>query len=159
LVAYALGEVLAPSPGSDGVLLRISELLFVEVARRLAASLPPGQAGWLAGLRDPPVAQVLGLLHREPARAWTLPTLARAAGLSRTTLAARFAAAVGQPPIQYLARWRMQLAARLLTEGTAKLATVARDVGYESEASFSRAFKKAAGMSPATWRRLRRRRE
>ena len=156
LVAYALGEVLSPSPGTDGVLLRISELLFVEVARRLASALPPAQAGWLAGLRDPLVARALGLLHREPARGWTLPTLARATGLSRTVLAARFSAVVGQPPIQYLARCRMQLGARLLAEGAAKVGAIALDVGYESEASFSRAFKKATGVAPAAWRRRQR---
>jgi AraC-like DNA-binding protein len=156
LVAYAQGEVLSPSPGSDGVLLRVSELLFVEVARRLAIALPPAQAGWLAGLRDPPVAHALGLLHHEPARAWTLAALAREAGLSRTVLAERFAAVVGHPPIQYLARWRMQLGARLLADGPAKVGAIALDVGYESEASFSRAFKKATGLAPATWRRRQR---
>jgi AraC-like DNA-binding protein len=156
LVAYALEEARCDAPGRDGVLLRISELLFVEVARRLATALPPAQAGWLAALGDPPVARVLGLMHREPARAWTLSSLAREAGLSRTALAERFARLVGQPPIQYLARWRMQLGARLLAEGSAKVGAVARDVGYESEASFSRAFKKATGAAPAAWRRRQR---
>lgn len=152
LVAYALEEATSDAPGREGVLLRISELLFVAIARRLATALPTTRAGWLAALRDPPVARALGLLHREPARAWTLPELAREAGTSRTVLAQRFAELVGQPPIQYLARWRMQLGARLLAEGSAKVSAVAQDVGYESEASFSRAFKKATGLAPAAWR-------
>ncbi len=156
LVAYALDEVRSDGPGRDGVLLRVSELLFVEVARRLAAALPPSRAGWLGALRDPLVARALGFLHRDPARAWTLADLARETGLSRTVLAQRFAELVGQPPIQYLARWRMQLGARLLAEGSAKVGAVARDVGYESEASFSRAFKKATGEAPAAWRRRQR---
>jgi AraC-like DNA-binding protein len=151
LVRMAIEEARADAPGSADVLLRIGELMFVEIARRLAAARAPS-SGWLAALREPAVGRALGLLHREPARGWTLAALARAAGLSRSTLAERFTASVGQPPMQYLARWRMQLAARLLADGTAKVAAVAREVGYESEASFSRAFRKATGEAPSSWR-------
>lgn len=153
LVDFALAESRAPSDGSDCVLLRISELMFVEVVRRYVQSLPPGEAGWLAGLRDPLVSRALGLLHQQPAKAWTLEVLARETGLSRSALAERFAHYVGQPPMQYLMRWRLQLAARLLADGAAKVSAVGYDVGYDSEAAFSRAFKKAVGVSPAAWRK------
>ena len=134
------------------MLAKLSELMFVEVIRRYLAGLP-GQAGWLAGLQDEFVGRALGLLHERAAHGWTLDELASAVGLSRSAFAERFARLVGEPPIQYLARWRMQLAARLLTDGTAKVAAVALEVGYDSEAAFSRAFKKIAGVSPMAWRR------
>ena len=127
--------------------------MFVEVVRRYLGALPPEQTGWLAGLRDPLVGRALALLHERPAHPWTLEALARAGGLSRTTLAERFAHFVGQPPMQYLTRWRMQLAARLLSEAGAKVSAVAMRVGYDSEAAFSRAFKRVTGRSPAAWRR------
>jgi AraC-like DNA-binding protein len=152
LVEYAVAEARDPRPGSQSVLVRLSELLFVEVVRRCLAALPAGQTGWFAGLRDPVVGRALMLLHRRPAQAWTLETLAAEVGISRSRLAECFTQFVGQPPIQYLAQWRIQLAARLLADGTAKVAAVARDVGYESEAAFSRAFKRLVGISPAHWR-------
>ena len=127
--------------------------MFVEVVRRHLAALPPEQTGWLAGLRDPVVGRALALLHERPAHPWTLEDLARGAAVSRTVLAERFTHLVGDPPIQYLTRWRMQLAARLLAEDASKVAAVAAQVGYDSEAAFSRAFKKAAGVPPAAWRR------
>ena len=155
LVEFALAEVLERGDGGDSVLLRIGELMFVEVLRRYVRSLPAGQSGWLAGLRDSFVSRALGLLHQQPARAWTLEALARETGLSRSALAERFTHCVGQPPMQYLTRWRLQLAARLLADGEAKVGAVGYEVGYESEAAFSRAFKKAVGLSPAAWRRRR----
>jgi len=103
-------------------------------------------------LRDPLVGRALALLHERPARPWTLPRLAKEVGSSRSTLADRFTQFVGRSPMRYLGDWRMQLAARLLADGTAKLSAVASDVGYDSEAAFSRAFKKIVGMPPATWR-------
>jgi AraC-like DNA-binding protein len=151
-IEFALAESIERGAGSDSVLLRISELMFVEVVRRLVQALPAEEKGWLAGLRDPFVCRALGLLHQQPAATWTLEGLARQTGLSRSALAQRFAHFVGQPPMQYLARWRMQLAARLLADGIAKVGAVARDVGYDSEAAFSRAFKKTVGTSPARWR-------
>ncbi|HEY7411747.1 MAG TPA: AraC family transcriptional regulator, partial [Vicinamibacteria bacterium] len=126
-----------------------------EVVRRHLQELPAEERGWLAGLRDPLVGRALGALHRQPAFAWTLESLSREVGLSRSTLAERFTHLVGQPPMQYLTRWRMQLAARRLSEGAPKVLAVAGEVGYDSEAAFSRAFKKAVGMPPAAWRRRR----
>ena len=153
LVEFALSESREGRAGGQCVLLRVSELMFVEVVRRYLASLPSEQTGWLAGLRDPVVGRALILLHGRPAEGWTLDRLATEVGVSRSALADRFAHLVGQPPMQYLARWRMQVAARMLADGAAKVCTVALDVGYESEAAFSRAFKKIVGASPAAWRR------
>jgi AraC-like DNA-binding protein len=153
LTDLAVVEAEARRPGSTSVLARVSELLFVEVIRRHLERLPEGETGWLAGLRDPFVGRALAALHGEPARPWTLDGLARAAGLSRSALAARFVQLVGEPPMGYLARWRMQLAARRLEDGGAGVAEVAAEVGYGSEAAFSRAFKKLVGVPPAAWRR------
>lgn len=152
LIAFALAETRQRGAGSEGVLLRISELMFVEVVRRYLAGLSADQTGWLAGLRDPVVGRALVLLHGEPERAWTLALLARETAQSRSTLVERFTHFVGQPPIQYLADWRIQLAARLLADGETKVAAVAHAVGYDSEAAFSRAFKRRVGVSPAAWR-------
>jgi AraC-like DNA-binding protein len=143
-------------PGADTVLTRMAELMFVEVLRRYLEELPPGQTGWLAGLRDEVVGRVLTLLHGRPGHPWTLPELAREAASSRSALAKRFALLVGQPPMQYLAQWRMQVAAGLLAQSGAKVATIGADVGYDSEAAFSRAFKKATGLAPGAWREVRR---
>ena len=137
--------------GGENVLARLSELMFVEAIRRYLETLPPAQTGWLAGLRDPVVGQALAALHGEPSEPWTVEGLARLVGVSRSVLAERFTEMVGQPPMQYLALWRMQLASRLLVDGGA-VAAVASAVGYESEAAFSRAFKKLVGQAPATWR-------
>ena len=139
-------------PGSANVRLRLCELVFVEALRRYLGALSETAGGWLSGLRDPTVGRALALLHADPARPWTLNALARAAGTSRAVLAARFAERVGCPPMQYLTRWRMQCAARRLDEPGARVAAIAHAVGYESEAAFCRAFKKAAGLSPAAWR-------
>jgi AraC-like DNA-binding protein len=153
LIEFALAESRQRQSGAKCVLLRLSEVLFVEVVRRYLNGLEAGQTGWLAGLRDPVVGHALALLHDRPAHSWTLERLAREIGVSRSALADRFTLVVGQPPMRYLAHWRMQLAARLLSDGAAKVVAVARDVGYDSEAAFSRAFKKIAGTSPETWRR------
>ena len=153
LIDFAIAESREPRAGGECVRLRLSELLFVEVVRRYLSSLPAEQTGWLAGVRDPAIGRAVALLHERPAHAWTLPRLATDVGLSRTVLADRFTHLVGHPPMQYLTRWRMQLAARLLADGVAKVSAVALEVGYESEAAFSRAFKKVAGVAPATWRR------
>lgn len=108
-------------------------------------------------MRDPAVGRALALLHEKPEQAWTLEHLGEQAGLSRSTLCERFVHCIGQPPMQYLAQWRMQVAAGLLRDSTAKLVEVALRVGYDSEAAFSRAFKRAVGVSPGAWRRGERR--
>jgi AraC-like DNA-binding protein len=142
--------------GADSVLTRLAEVMFIEVLRRYLDDLPPGETGWLAGLRDEVVGRVLRLLHGRPAHPWTLEELAREANSSRTSVAKRFTAIVGQPPMQYLANWRMQIAANLLSQSGAKVATIGSEVGYDSEAAFSRAFKKATGSAPGAWREMRR---
>lgn len=151
-VETALAECSSPTPGGETVLARLSELLFIEAVRRHVAALPAETTGWLAGLRDPAVGNALGLLHAQPAAPWTIELLADRSGVSRSVMAQRFAELVGVPPMQYLARWRMQLAANLLATGTTKIAAVAREVGYEAEAAFSRAFKKLTGKSPSQWK-------
>jgi AraC-like DNA-binding protein len=139
--------------GADSVLTRLAELMFVEVLRRYLETLPSGQRGWLSGLRDDVVGRGLGLLHGAPAHPWTLDELASGVAMSRSAFADRFTALVGQPPMQYLAQWRMQLAAGRLATSNAKVAAIAEEVGYESEEAFSRAFKRLMGVSPAAWRR------
>jgi AraC-like DNA-binding protein len=139
--------------GSESVLARLSELMFIEVVRRHLANMPAEQAGWLAGLRDPFVGKALSLLHARPEQDWTIEKLGKDVGLSRSVLAERFADLVGIPPMQYLAKWRMQIASRLLNGGNANIATVAAEIGYASEAAFSRAFKKMVGLPPSDWRR------
>ena len=152
LLRIAAVESGSARPGTENVLSRLSELMFVEAIRRHIESLPPTRAGWLSGLRDPIVGQALAALHGEPREPWTVDRLARLVGLSRSGLAERFTEVVGHPPMHYLALWRMQLASRLLADGGA-VAAVASAVGYGSEAAFSRAFKKLVGQSPGTWRK------
>jgi AraC-like DNA-binding protein len=137
--------------GAQGALNKLSELMFIEAIRSYMDQLDGTNAGWLSGLRDPLVGRALALLHANPARSWTLDALASECGASRSALADRFAQTVGYPPIQYLTRWRMQIAAKRLGEGGAKVAAVAQEIGYDSEAAFSRAFKKFSGQSPSKW--------
>jgi AraC-like DNA-binding protein len=139
-------------PGGEAVLERMSEMLFVEVLRCHVDSLSAEQTGWLAGMRDPSVGRVLALLHERPGAPWTLERLAEEAAMSRSTLHERFVHFIGQPPMQYLTHWRMQVAASVLRDTKAKLIEVALGVGYESEAAFSRAFKRAVGVAPGAWR-------
>ena len=150
---YAAEEVAVGRPGSETVLAKLSELLFVETVRRYAEGVSDDQTGWFAGLRDPHVARALALLHREIARRWTVDDLGREVGLSRSALADRFIRMIGVPPMHYLSNWRMQVATEKLRNTSSSLAQVAELVGYESEAAFSRAFKKVFGVAPATWRR------
>jgi AraC-like DNA-binding protein len=155
-IRFALAEAAGKHAGSESVLTKLSELLFIDVVRRYLETLPPGHAGWLAGLRDPPIGKVMSMMHARPAHDWTIDELAREAGMSRSVLAERFAKLVGIPPMHYLAKWRMQVASELLASGETNLARISADVGYESEASFSRAFKKLVGVPPSTWRRRER---
>jgi AraC-like DNA-binding protein len=133
----------------------LSELMFVEVVRRYLETLPSDRMSWLAGLRDPLVGRAITVLHRRPADEWSLESLAREVGLSRSALAERFTQFVGQPAMQYLTHWRMELAANHLLSSTDTIATIAGLIGYESEAAFSRAFKKNVGTPPSEWRKRR----
>ena len=142
----------AASPGADILLGRMMELLFVEMLRRHASSLPQNSKGLLVAMNDPIVGRALKLIHADPARAWTAHSLAREAGASRTILADRFNGLLGRPPIDYVIGWRIQLAAERLRNGPDPIASIAADVGYESEAAFSRAFKRVTGLSPGRWR-------
>jgi AraC-like DNA-binding protein len=142
---FAMMESADKRAGGESVLAKLSELMFIEVVRRHLEALPPEQAEWLAGLRDPFVGKALSPMHGGPARNWTIEELAKDVGLSRSVLAERFANLVGMPPMQYLAKWRMQIASGLLSGGSAIIATVAAEIGYGSEAAFSRAFKKMVG--------------
>lgn len=153
LLVYAEREVLSPRPGAAGLKLRMAELMFVEALRRYMEALPEAESGWLAGLRDPLVGRVLSLLHESPAQRWTVETLAQAAASSRSRLAGRFKDVLGEPPMQYLARWRMLLAARRLRESRDSIATIAEAVGYDSPAAFQRGFARHMGSTPAQWRR------
>jgi AraC-like DNA-binding protein len=153
LVQLALAESTIPTSGSECFLSKISELLFVEVVRRHVATLPTESVGWLAGLRDEHIGRALSNIHQQPAQAWTLDDLAKVAGVSRSLLAERFTHLVGIPPMQYLAQWRIQLAASLLRTTKASLAEIADRVGYGSEASLSRAFKRWVGVAPVAYRR------
>jgi AraC-like DNA-binding protein len=152
----AASESRLRDPGSAAVLERVSEMLFVDAARRYLQSLPEGASGWLAALRDRHVGKAIGLMHERLADPWTIEDLGRQVGLSRSALHERFMQMVGQAPMQYLTNWRMQAGARLLREGRATVATIAQEVGYESEAAFARAFKRLVGLPPAAWRRSQR---
>ncbi len=151
----AVAESHARRPGGEAMLARMSEMMFVDAVRRYAEQLPTNSAGWLAGLRDRFVGRALALMHAQPAQRWTIDELGRCIGLSRSALHERFIELMGLPPMQYLAQWRMQAAARLLLETRGSVAAIALDVGYDSEAAFARAFKRAVGQPPATWRRAR----
>jgi AraC-like DNA-binding protein len=152
---FAVMEAKEKRAGGSGILSKLGELMFAELVRRYVESLPDGSTGWLAGLRDRHIGRALNLLHADPARAWTLDQLAKDIGLSRSSLADRFTTIVGSPPMQYLQKWRLQMAASKLADGASNIATIAAEVGYESEAAFSRAFKKSVGLPPAEWRSKR----
>ena len=137
------------------MLARMSEMMFIDAVRRYAELMPAQSDGWLAGLRDRFVGRALALLHEQPAQDWNLDELGRLVGLSRSALHERFVQLIGVAPMQYLTQWRMQVAARLLLETRATVATIALDVGYDSEAAFARAFKRLVGKPPGTWRRER----
>jgi AraC-like DNA-binding protein len=155
LLRVGVRESSASGPGAESMLAKLSELMFVEAMRRYVESLPPEGKGWLAGVRDAQIGRALASLHGEPGRAWTVDELGREVALSRSALAERFAALVGEPPMQYLMRWRLALAAQTLRSGREAIARVAERSGYESEAAFNRAFKREFGMPPAAWRRER----
>ncbi len=142
------------APGSELILGRLMEILFIEVVRRYATRVQAGSTGLFAAINDPLVGRAIGVVQRDPARRWTVEDLARQVGASRTVLAERFNAVLGQAPIEYVTGWRMQVAADRLRTSDASLASIAADVGYESEAAFSRAFKRITGTTPGRWRGL-----
>jgi AraC-like DNA-binding protein len=140
-------------PGGEVMLERMSEMMFVDAVRRYIDTLPEESRGWLAGLRDRFVGRALALMHDAPEAEWTVDELGQRVGLSRSALHERFIEMIGQPPMQYLTNWRMQVAAALLRDTRATITSVALDVGYSSEAAFARAFKRLVGSPPAAWRR------
>jgi len=155
LLRTGVRETHSTAPGAQSTLAKLAELLFVDAIRRYVDSLPPGGEGWLAGVRDPHVGRALAALHADPERGWSLDDLARVSALSRSALGERFAALIGEPPMQYLTRWRLALAAEALREGGDAIARIAERAGYESDAAFSRAFKREFGVPPAAWRKSR----
>jgi AraC-like DNA-binding protein len=155
MLHVAAEEAERGSAGSETLLAKLAELMFVEVVRKYIASLPEDSRGWLTGLRDRHVGDAMRLIHGQPKRQWTLDVLAHEVGLSRSVFADRFTHYVGVSPMQYLGRWRMQLAARRLEIPGVSIAQAGAEVGYESEAAFSRAFKKFVGTPPGAWRRGR----
>jgi AraC-like DNA-binding protein len=152
-IRHLLGEATSGRPGCTALLSKMAEALFIETLRRHMEQLPPEAKGWLAGARDPVVGAALALLHRRPCHRWTVAELAEKVGASRSLLAERFVQFLGEPPLAYLARWRLQLAARLLQTTQKTILHVAIDVGYESEAAFNRAFKREFDLPPAQYRR------
>lgn len=150
---YVAQEHAAARPGAQSIVAQLAELLFVVAIREHIGSLPTDAQGWLAALRDPPLSRALAAIHAQVAHPWTTEALAQQAFLSRSAFAERFTRTVGQPPMSYLTRWRMLLAAQRLRESPATIAQVAAEVGYESEATFSRAFSREMGAAPGIWRR------
>jgi AraC-like DNA-binding protein len=153
LAQLAAAESANRRPGSEAVLERLSEMMFVDALRRHIEAMAEDASGWLAGLRDRFVGRALALLHERPAEDWTIDALGSQVGLSRSALHQRFVDLIGQPPMQYLAQWRMQLASQILRDTQSSIAAIALEVGYDSEAAFVRAFKRLVGMPPAAWRR------
>ncbi len=150
---FTINEARTARPGNAAMLGRLTELMFVEILREYMHRLPAEQGGWLAGLNDPHVGKALRLLHASPGRDWTVDDLAREVAVSRSVLAQRFTDLVGDAPMRYLAGWRMQLAKQMMRDGARNIQDVATRVGYDSEAAFNRAFKRATGSPPATWRK------
>jgi AraC-like DNA-binding protein len=149
---YSVDNADASRPGGQAVLAKLSEVLFVETLRRYIGLLPQEHTGWLAGVRDPEVGKAMALLHGKPAHPWTVATLANEVGISRSVLADRFRRYLSETPMAYLTRWRLQLGTQLLKSTSNSVAQIAGEVGYESEPSFNRAFKREYGLPPARFR-------
>jgi AraC-like DNA-binding protein len=154
-IQFTVGEAAAANPGRQLVLAKLSEVLFVETLRRYINSLPPDQTGWLAGARDPVIGQVLAHIHKDPAHDWTISSLARTVGVSRTRFVERFRHFIGESPMAYLTKWRLRLAAEILQASEESVAAIALSVGYASEAAFNRAFRREFNSPPARFRRNR----
>jgi AraC-like DNA-binding protein len=149
---YSVDTADPSSPGGKAVLAKLAEVLFVETLRHYIALLPQEQTGWLAGVRDPEIGKALALLHQKPAHPWTIALLGSEIGVSRSVLAERFRRYLSESPMAYLAHWRLQLGAQLLKSTSRSVAEIAAEVGYESEPSFNRAFKRQFGLPPARFR-------
>jgi AraC-like DNA-binding protein len=152
-LGFIASEAGSTRPGAQTVVSRLADVLFIQIVRGHLASAPPETSGWLGALSDPQIGAALGLIHENPASGWTVQSLAESAGMSRSAFATRFNRLVGEPPLHYLTRWRMQKAQRLLRDGRSSLGDVAASVGYDSEAAFSKAFKRAVGAAPGAYRR------
>ena len=152
-ILHLVEEAASDRAGSDAMLAKLSEALFVDTLRRYVIGLPDQTTGWLAGARDPVVGRSLALLHRRAHHPWTIAELAAEVGVSRSALVARFTRYLSDPPMAYLTGWRLRLAAQALTSSTRGVADIAAAVGYESEAAFNRAFKRTFGAPPARYRR------
>jgi AraC-like DNA-binding protein len=151
-IRFSVAEA-ASGAGSDALIAKLSEALFIETLRRYISMLPPGESGWLGGLRDPEVGKALAAIHANPGKRWTVVGLANTAGVSRAVLAERFRHYLGEPPIAYLTRWRLQMGARLLNHTNQSVAEIADRVGYDSESAFNRVFKRHFGLPPAQYRK------
>jgi AraC-like DNA-binding protein len=139
--------------GGETVITRLADILVIQAIRSWIATDPRAQTGWLGALRDKQIGRAIALIHRDPARDWTVASLASAVGMSRSAFAARFTELVGEPTMHYLSRWKMHAALTWLKESDAPLSQLASKLGYESEAAFSRAFKRLMGVSPGAARR------
>lgn len=157
LMRIALEESRERRAGGETILAKISELMFLHAVRQYIDTLPAESTGWLAALRDRHVSAALRAMHARPAEAWTLDALAREAAQSRTAFSMRFVQVMGMPPIQYLSKWRLQLAAGMLDRQGLSIAQIAAEVGFGSEAAFNRAFKRDMGVPPGAWRQRNRR--
>lgn len=152
-VQVMMEEARSLGPGGDAVITRFSDILVVQAIRHWLQADPNAQTGWLGALQDPQVGRALAIIHRDPTHPWTVESLAGAVGVSRSGLAARFADLVGETPMTYLRQWRFEVARNWLRDTDQTLAEIGEQLGYESEASFSRAFKKATGQTPGSVRR------
>lgn len=155
LLDVAVKESAQHNTGSEAMLAKLAELMFVEVMRNYIESLPEDAKGWFAGLRHRQIGAALRLIHGRPTEAWTLEGLAHEIGMSRSAFAEKFASYLHIPPMEYLGRWRAQIAARLLMTPGVSIAQAAAEVGYQSDAAFNRAFKRYVGVTPGTWQRGR----
>jgi AraC-like DNA-binding protein len=149
---FAAQEMAAGRSGSLTLLAQLAECLFLEAVRRYVDSAPATERGWLAGFSDPVVGRALGLLHARREHPWTVDELATASGLSRSAFADRFTRIMGEPPMRYLGRQRLRVAAERLRTTHDPVAKIGFETGYESEAAFNRAFKREFGIPPAAWR-------
>jgi AraC-like DNA-binding protein len=140
-------------PGGEAVITRLGDILVIQAIRAWMESDPAAQTGWLGALQDPQIGRAISLIHRDPAREWTVASLARELAMSRSAFAARFTELLGEPVMRHVARWRMHVAVAALREEAATVGELADRLGYRSEAAFSRAFKRVIGTSPGAVRR------